>query len=89
MTSNEDVREDSAEMADEGSDVQPMAEPGHEGLLTGPIGGGAWTSAWSVPVGLAWQEVVANNQQGQDAVAATDEAAARDSPESAGEPEAG
>lgn len=50
--------------AGEDSDAQPMAEPGHEGLLTGPLGGGAWTAAWSVPVGLAWQEVVANNQQG-------------------------
>lgn len=68
MTSNEDVREERATVADESSDAQPMAEQGHEGLLTGPLGGGAWSSAWSVPVGLAWQEVVANNQQGQEEI---------------------
>jgi hypothetical protein len=60
----DDVRDGGGVAAGESSDAQPMAQSGLEGLLTGPLGGGAWSSAWSVPVGLAWQEVVANYQQG-------------------------
>ncbi len=46
----------------EPADANEMAAPAGEGLLAGEPQPGSWGGAWSVPVGAAWDQVVANYQ---------------------------
>jgi hypothetical protein len=47
-----------------GSATEQPAAPNDDLLVAGVPAAGEWDRAWTVPVGLAWDEVVANYQLG-------------------------